>query len=308
MRPVLLEFMKCMERERIGQFRAIIVHIDGKLWDEHFQAPRIPYNIHSVSKSFMSTAVGFAVDEGLLKLDDKVVDAFPDLLPEKVCDRLGTLTLRHLLMMSSGGVKASQTNNHLKFGHYENTDWIEQYLRQPFEADPGTRFWYQSGDTYMAAVMLQKKTGMTMVEYLQSRLFDPLQIETPYWAVSPAGYNIGWTGLWLKTEDMIKWAELFRNKGKWQGRQLISPEWVADATAKHIATDDNDFNYGHEALGYGYQIWQCLDGGFRGSGLGGQHTIALPKYNATIAVSAYDVPKMHKVLELVWDIIVPELK
>ena len=308
MREILREFLSRLEDEEVGQFRSVIVHQDGKLRGEVYNAPPVPYNIHSVSKSFTATAVGFAIDEGILSLSDKVVDAFPDLLPETVSDWLGSLTLRHLLMMSSGHAQSHGQEKAVHFGFYEkNTDWLRQYLHAPIIYEPGTRFWYDSGDTYTAGVMLQKKVGMTTVEYLKSRLFDPLQIETPYWVLSPEGYNIGFTGLWLKTEDMLKLAELYRNVGSWHGRRLLSLEWAKEATSNLIATDTNHFNYGHEALGYGFQIWQCKEGGFRGSGMGGQHTIAIPKYNASIAISVYDVPKMHRVLEIFWDVVVPTL-
>ena len=303
MRREFEELLLRMHQENIAQFRAIIVNQDGKLWGEVFHSPRVPLNIHSCSKSFVSTAIGFAVEEGILTLEDKVVDAFVEYLPADVGDWLGDLSLRHLLKMSSGHAQ----ENFMNRWFVGKTDWLKQYLYQPIVCEPGSRFWYESGDTYLAGAMLQKKVGMTLVDYLKSRLFDPLQIETPFWQTSPEGYNIGWTGLWLKTEDLLKWAELFRNKGNWYGRQLISTEWVEEATSNLIRTDDNHLNYGKEALGYGYQIWRCPEDGFRAAGMGGQYSIAIPKYNACIAFSSFDLPKMHLALDIVWDVIVPAL-
>ena len=306
MRPVLKEFINRIYQDKIAQFRAVIVHKDGKLWGEVFHAPRVPYNIHSVSKSFVSTAIGFAIDEGILTLEDKVVDAFPEYLPDDVSDWLGGLKLKHLLKMSSGHTMGSIYENFMKFEHVENGDWLRQYLHQPIECEPGTRFHYQSGDTYTAGAILQKKVGMTLVEYLKSRLFDPLQIETPFWLTSPEGYNIGYTGLWLKTEDLIKLAELYRNNGNWYGRRLLSQEWVVEATSKQIDTSTGT-DQKHDTVGYGYQIWLGLDESFRGSGMGGQHTIAIPKYKTCIAFSAFDMGKETKTIDLIWEVIVPHL-
>ena len=308
MRPVLKEFMSRIYQEKIDQFRAIRVQQDGKLWGEVFHAPRVPYNIHSTSKSFTSTAVGIAIDEGILSLEDKVVDAFPEHLPEKISDRLGGLTLRHLLKMSSGHehMTSADPNRLIEYTNYSDDSWLRQYLSRDIIYEPGTQFWYESGDTYTAGAMLQKKVGMTTVEYLKSRLFDPLQIETPYWHTSPEGYNIGYTGLWLKTEDLIKLAELYRNKGDWFGRQIFSAEWAAEATSYLIATGNDDTKAGQKASGYGYQIWVMKDG-FCGSGLGGQYSIAIPKYNACIAFSAYDIPKQSIVLDIILENIVPHL-
>ena len=309
MRPELRELLRRIQEEKIGQFRGITVLQDGKLWGELYHAPKVPYNVHSAAKSFMATAIGFAIDEGVLSLEDKVVDAFPDHLPEKVSDWLGGLTLRHLLMMSSGHVEPPPDENFMKFGHVDNADWLRHFLHEPIVCEPGTRFHYQSGDTYTAGVMLQQKVGMTMVEYLKSRLFDPLQIETPYWLISPEGYNIGFTGLWLKTEDLVKWAELYRNKGVWHGRRLLSEEWVAEATSNLIAVDPTkhvaEFEYGTK--GYGYQIWMADNGAFYGAGLGGQYTLAVPSCNASIGFSAYDHPKCNTAFSLLWEIIVPAL-
>jgi len=284
---------------------------DGKLWGEVFHAPRVPYNIHSTAKTFTSTAVGFAVDEGLLSLDDKVVDAFPELMPDRIDDRLGALNLRHLLTMSSGhgeaeipGVGGVINLNHI---HYSRTDWLRQFFAKPIECEPGVRFRYESCNTYTAGAMLQKKAGMTTVEYLKSRLFEPLGIETPYWKESPEGYNIGYTGLWLRTEDMVKWAELFRNKGNWHGRQLLSPEWVADATSYHIAVDPENPSEDNAAQGYGYQIWLAKHG-YYGGGLGGQFMIAVPHCKASIGFSCYDIEKNYNAFELIWDMLVPALE
>jgi hypothetical protein len=146
---------------------------------------------------------------------------------------------------------------------------------------------------------------MTLVDYLKSRLFDPLQIETPWWQESPEGYNVGYTGMWLKTEDMIKLAELYLNEGVWHGRRLLSGEWTKEATSSLISTSQT--NKGNAAFGYGYQFWQARDNAFRGLGLGGQHAIAIPKYNACIAFSAFDQSKSDRAIDIIWELILPAL-
>jgi len=310
MNDIIKKFVKRVYSEDIKQFRAILVHKDGKMWGEAFLYPNVPVNIHSAAKSFMSTAVGIAIGEGILSLDDKPIDYFPEYLPDAVCDRLASLTLRHLLTMSSGHAQSTFMRGDkplLPLNPYDSESWIKQYLSKPIQAEPGTRFWYESGDTYTAGAMLQKKTGMTLVEYLKPRLFEPLGIETPYWVVSPNGYNISYTGLWLSVADMMKFGELYLNNGYYKVTQLIPVDWIKEATSFQIRTDDNDFNKGNETLGYGYQFWMGKDNCYRAAGLGGQHIIMLPKQNACAVISAFDIKKADLLLDVFWEEVLPFL-
>ena len=303
--------MQRVYAENIKQFRAILVHKDGRPWGSAFHCPNVPINIHSMAKSFMSTAVGIAVDEGLLSLDDKVVDFFPEFLPDNVSDWLAGLSLRHLLTMSSGHEQTTFMREEdkplLSLNPYDDESWVKQYLSKPILVKPGTRFWYESGDSYLAGAMLQKKTGMTLAEYLKPRLFDPLEIDTPYWMVSPDGYNVSYTGLWLSATDMMKFGELYLNNGRHKGFQLVSADWVSEATSNLIRTDDNGFNTGNEIFGYGYQFWRGRDDSFRAAGLGGQFVVVVPKINVCAVLSAYDIPKADLFLDIFWETVLPNL-
>ena len=317
MNPIIKLFIGRFEKEIPGVFRSIQVKKEGKLWGEAFFDNEY-IRIGSCSKSYTSTAVGIAVDEGLLSLDDKVADYFPESLPKTVDDRLGRLTLRHCLMMSSGHDYSSIPNG--KLLEYEKPDWTKQYLSKPFYYEPGEHFHYESGDTMMAAAMLYKKTGISTIDYLKPRFFDPLGIEGVYSWQTPDGQDQTAFGIHMKRRDLSKFAELYVNKGEWNGRQILSPEWVADATACHISTDvepglTGDMSgYGskvtprNERYGYGYQIWRTRYDGFcAGGGAGETLSIGLPKYNACISFTTHETPTFDVAFDLIWELILPHL-
>ena len=251
----------------------------------------------SLSKSFTSTAVGLAVAEGKLDIDDKVVTFFPDDVPASPSANLKALRVRDLLTMSTGHDTLPRLT--------EDGVWTKQFLEQPVPHQPGTRFLYNTPATYMQSAIVQKVTGQTVRDYLTPRLFAPLGIELPVWETSPQGISIGGYGLYVRTEDIAKFGQLYLQKGKWNGKQLIPAEWIAQATSKQIENDQAPSARNPDwRQGYGFQFWQCRHGAYRGDGKDGQFCIVLPKQDAVIAITA-ETRNMQQQLDLVWQHLLP---
>lgn len=254
--------------------------------------------LFSLSKSFTSTAIGLAVSEGRLSLDDTVISLFPDDLPEKVTPRLAQMQVRHLISMSTGHSK--DTTEYL----FRSPDgnWVKAFLARPVKYKPGTHFLYNTGATYMLSAIIQKTTGMKLLDYLQPRLLEPLGIEGADWETCPRGINTGGYGLRVRTEDIAKFGQLYLQKGMWNGRRLLPEGWVELASAKHINNGDNpesDWNQG-----YGFQFWRCRHNAYRGDGAFGQYCIVMPDQDAVLAITS-GLGDMQVPLNLVWEHLLP---
>jgi hypothetical protein len=257
----------------------------------------VPHMLFSLSKSFASTAAGFAVTEGLLTVDDKVVSFFPELLPADVSENLAAMRVRDLLTMTSG--HDQDTMGRIGGG---DGDWTRAFLALPVEHEPGTHFTYNSGATYMVSAIVQKVTGQTLIEYLGPRLFDPLGIDERYWESSPMGVNTGGWGYYATTETIAKFGQLYLEKGVFGGKRVIAEEWVAEATSRQVpngADPGNDWNQG-----YGYQFWRCRHNAYRGDGAFGQYCVVVPDLELVIATTSA-LTDMGAVLSLMWEHILP---
>ncbi len=294
------------------KFESIMILKHGKVVFEDWYgdaAADKPHAMHSVSKSFTATAVGMAVDEGLLKVTDKLVDFFPDKLPEEVSDNLKAVTVHDLLTMNCGHETECRRGD----------DWVESFLAHPVTKTPGTWYCYNSMGTYMLSAIVTKLTGEKIVDYLDSRLFQPLHIEKPEWQESPQGINAGGWGMFIKTEDMAKFGQLFLQKGEWNGKQLVSQEWVAEASKYQVPSvpagsrPDNVAEKGLTKenstfmLGYGYQMWMCPEGAFRADGARGQYVMVYPDADAVIAVTA-DSANLQAEQDLIYKYLFPAVK
>lgn len=262
----------------------------------------IRHAMYSVSKTFTCAAVGFAVQEGKLKVTDKVISFFPDQLPAEVTPFLEQLEVRHLLTMSVGQEKEPG------FASRATDDWMKVFLAAQITNEPGTKFHYNSLATYALSAIMQNVTGQKLLDYLQPRLFQPLGITGASWDESPQGINCGGWGLRIKTEDMAKLGLLLLQKGKWNGEQIISQSWVDEATTAHIyqnpprgVTEPSDSDWEH---GYGYQIWRCRNNAFRADGAYGQFIVMLPDKDAVIVATA-NVQDMQAELNLMWEYLLP---
>lgn len=228
---------------------------------------------HSMCKSITGMAVGLLVHEGKLSLDENIYDIF-----EQKRKPLGKLfrpeiTVEHLLTMTSG-VSFNES------GAVSGNDWLDSYLNASVDGIPGTKFQYNSMNSYVLSAIITERTGMTMEEYLRPRLFEPLGITRYMWETCPKGITKGGWGLFLCTEDMAKLGQLYLNKGKWNSQQLIPEEWVEASTTKHVDT-------GEDTFGYGYQLWmEKRPGSFEFNGMLGQNVIVYPDMDMVIATNA----------------------
>jgi CubicO group peptidase (beta-lactamase class C family) len=248
----------------------------------------------SLSKSFTSTAVGLAVAEEKLSIDDLVLKFFPDDLPSEPSANLKKMRVRDLLTMTSGH------QDEVKLDAESN--WVKAFLSHPVPHKPGTHFRYNTPGTYMLSAIVQKVTGKTVLDYLKPSLFEPLGIRSPKWDASPQGISIGGYGLFVCTEDIAKFGQLYLQGGKWKGKELIHSSWVKQATSKQVSNGRNSLHDWQQ--GYGFQFWRCRHGAFRGDGKDGQFCIVLPEQDAVIAITA-NTRDMQGALNLVWDKLLP---
>ena len=258
------------------------------------EAAEKPHVLYSLSKSFTSTAVGLAAAEGKLSVDDPVLKFFPEDAPAEPSKNLQAMRVRDLLTMSAG----HQTEP--KFS--AETPWVKSFLAHPVEHKPGTHFLYNSPGSYTLSAIVQKVTGQTTLEFLRPRLFEPLGIENPEWSTSPQGVNCGGWGLFLRTEDIAKFGQLYLQKGQWNGKQLVPAAWVEMATAKQVSNGSDPARDWDQ--GYGFQFWRCRHGAFRGDGAFGQFCIVLPEQDAVVAITA-DTKDMQAEINIVWDKLLP---
>jgi len=290
------------------EFHSFMLLRHGKVVAEGWWNPYsrdLRHSLYSLSKSFTATAVGFARAEGKLSLDDKVVSFFPNELPDSANANLQQLTVKDLLTMSVGQ-EPDPTGTVV-----QDSNWVKRFFTVLIKYQPGSRFLYNSTATYMLSAIVQKVTGEKVIDYLQPRLFDPLGITKPDWEESPQHTNTGGWGLRLKTEDIAKFAQLFLQKGKWNGKQVLPQGWVEEASTAHIIQhpeysqakrDSSDWEQG-----YGYQMWRCRNNAYRGDGAFGQYAIVLPEQDAVIAITS-ETADMQGELNLIWKILLPTMQ
>ena len=295
---VLLRMMR--ELNGLRYVNSVIILRHGRSVLEAWQAPyrrETPHQLFSLSKSFTSCAVGLAQAEGRLKITDKLISFFPEYDSCITDPRMRDATLEDLLTMRSGHLCCATKYM------YGQTDCIRAYLSSPLETEPGTRFAYDSASTYMLAAVIRQVTGENVREYLMPRLFEPLRISPGVWESCPLGINFGGWGLSLTTDDLAKFAQLLLRHGKWNGRQLLPADYLAEATRKH---SDNSMNENPDwKLGYGYQFW-ISQHGYRGDGASGQLAIVLEEKDLCIAVTSC-LSNMQELLNVFWTELIPHL-
>jgi CubicO group peptidase (beta-lactamase class C family) len=271
-------------------------HVVAEVWWAPEAADK-PHVLWSLSKSFTSTAIGLAVAEGKLSIDDRVIDFFPDEIPNEPSNNLKSMRVRDLLTMSTG----HQDEVNLK----DQTNWRRAFLSHPVPHKPGTHFRYNTPATYMLSAIVQKVTGQKVVDYLQAKLFTPLGIDPPQWDTSPEDISLGGYGLYLRTEDIAKFGQLYLQHGKWKGQQVIPEAWIMHATSKQVS-NGSDPN-GDWDQGYGFQFWRCRHNAFRGDGKDGQFCIVLPELDTVVVMTA-NTRDMAGQLNLVWEHLLPAIR
>lgn len=282
----------------VDDLHSLMVLKDGEIIYEEYAVGHDADELHtmwSASKTFTATAIGFAVQDGLVSLTDHVVDYFDStVLPKHPSKWLKEMTVYDLLIMSSGFSNGNFTPD-MRAGRM--SDPTRQTLNSEVTFKPGTKWSYNSMNSYLLSAIITKVTGQKMADYLDAKLFKPLGIRNYYWEESDEGINSGGWGLYLTTESLAKMGQFFLQRGEWDGKQLLDPEWIEDAMSPHIyqwqgrnnlseeqiaeATKYDDWN-----LGYGYQMWCCQHGAARLDGAWGQFCTILPDKNAVVVMTA----------------------
>ncbi|HEY4936190.1 MAG TPA: serine hydrolase [Puia sp.] len=272
-------------------------------WDPYKSSLR--HTLYSASKTFTSTAIGFAVTENHLKLTDKVISFFPSDLPDSISPNLAALTVRDVLIMADG----QEPEPSSIAGKSKN--WVKAFLATPIVNKPGSVFLYNSMGTFMLSAIVQKVTGQKVVDYLKPRLFDPLGITGMDWEENLMSVNTGGWGLRVKTEDMAKLGQLYLQKGVWNGIQILPAAWIEEASTEKIIQhpgmaqskkDSSDWEQG-----YCYQIWRSRHHAYRADGAFGQYIIVMPDQDVVIAIQA-ETPDMQNEINLVWDYLLPAIE
>ncbi len=287
--------------EKINTLHSFMIVRHGQVIAEGWWKPDAadkPHVLWSLSKSFNSTAVGLAIADGKLGLDDPVLKFFPAEAPSDPSENLKAMKVRDLLTMTCGH------DAELKIPDHAPT--AKQFLAHPVPHPPGTHFKYNTYGSYMLSAIVTKVTGQTTLDFLKPRLFEPLGIEAPKWDASPEGPSLGGYGLYLCTEDIAKFGQLYLQKGKWNGKQLLPEQWVEQATSKQVPNDqEGHANIGIDwKQGYGFQFWRCTHNAFRGDGRAGQLCVVIPEKDAVIAITA-DTNAFQNELNTIWDHLLP---
>ncbi len=295
----ILDFVQTADSQ-IDMMNSFILVRHGYVVAEGWWSPydaNTPHILYSLSKSFTSTAVGLAISEGKMSLDDEVLKYFPAEAPAEPSTNMKAMRVRDLLRMATGNVAEASFSGDLP--------WTRAFLSQPVPFKPGTHFLYNSPATYMLSAIVQKTTGATVLDYLKPRVFEPLAIDNPTWVMSPQGITVGAYGLSLRTEEIARFGQLYLQKGNWRGKQLVPASWVEEATARQTAngsSPNSDWDQG-----YGYQFWRSRHNTYRGDGAFGQYCMVMPEYDAVVAITS-GVRDMQAVMNLVWTKLLPAMK
>ena len=256
-------------------------------WDEEVRR-----NVYSASKSFVACAVGFAVQEGLLSIDEPLCEAFAGSLPASPCENLQNAKVRDLLTMCLGQDRAQLMGPFRPL--YEEDDWVKLALSFPFPHAPGSKFVYSNAGPYLAGMLVQRRAGCDLVQYLTPRLFAPLGIRRPTWEVDPLGNTFGSSGLMLTLSELHRFGLFCLQKGNWEGKQLLDAAWLKECTRPQSAAP------------YGYFFWMGEKNSFRADGKNGQLSIAFPEKEAVVTVVS-ESRHVPLIFRAIYDTIWPQL-
>jgi CubicO group peptidase (beta-lactamase class C family) len=301
----IMDFLNAIDTGKI-EIHSFIFMRHGKIvaegwWNPY--GPELKHLMYSASKTFAATGIGLAVTENKLKLTDRVVSFFPASLPDTLSEFMKIMTVKDLLTMSTGQDAEPR--------RMQNDDWVRSFLADVPAYKPGTVFKYNNTATFMLSAIVQQVTGETLFDYLQPRIFKPLEMKGLDWDLNPQGINLGMIGLRLRTEDMAKFGQLLLQNGEWNGKQLIPKSWISEATSfkikslggnEKIAPELNDWTQG-----YCYQMWRGRNNSVRLDGMAGQFVILVPDKDAIIVMTA-NAQNTQKELDLVWKYLLPAIR
>jgi len=275
-------FLKEVQHEKT-EMHGVMAARDGKVFLEGYWSPfdkTVPHSCHSMGKSYTCTALGIAVTEGLVSMDDRIADIFAgeirkwDIHQTEMFERL---TVKHVTTMTNGMKTMSRLTD----------DWLRAYLENPVVYEPGTKFYYNTAGSCLLAVIVEKVTGKDVFTYLSEKLFCKIGIDpsTMIWLKFHDGY-VAEPGLFSLTENNLRLGILYSNYGEWEGEQIIDRQWMRDAMSLQIDNSDNADPHEDGRVGYGYQLWMCtLPGAYRFDGGQGQYVIMLPEKKIVVAIN-----------------------
>lgn len=310
---------------------AIMVVKDDQVLGKHFFHEEMDRNVYSIAKSFTCSAIGMLVEEGRMKVTDKAVDYFPEIVAKlaenKVTDpdgskhgmdsRWNDVTLEHLMTMTSGHGEPYFMAVNRKYLRGENEEkpeqavmdeWLLYAFSRPMAYQPGEKFVYGNLAPYVAGRMVEKVVGMTLLDFLYERLWKPLDVKKPKWETDNVGHTFPASSLYLGIEDMIKFGQVYLGKGEYKGIRYLPESWVEIATSNILPSDviNPTGNAPEERQGYGYYFWQNSGDGYRAYGKEGQLIIILPSKNTVIATQGRH-RDAQQVFDAVKEFIYPQL-
>lgn len=290
----------------------------GKTTAQHFWMEDQARNIYSATKSITSLAVGFAVSEGLLSTDEYIVDCFHGELPDTVSDELKEMRVEHLLTMTLGFDKQYLMGMQREELFKTTPDWVRYSLSRPFAHHPGTTFLYTGIGPYLAGVLVARRSGMDVIDYLMPRLFEPLGIARPQCERCPQGYFFGAGGMFMSCEDLSRVGQMILDRGMYEGKRIIAESWIERMSTMFAHQDvpdtsllpEGEANFhihliqaeDDEELGnhYGYFFW-IIDNKrlFLARGKYGQFCVIDRAHDAVITITADEHTDPHMILRLI---------
>lgn len=292
------EFIKDCERLKLG-IDSFMLLKNGTVVSEGYHKPysaESPHVMYSMSKSITATALGYAISEGKVNLDDSISKYFPEY------DKNGknkAVTVKHLVTMTAGKMIGMAKNRHHK-------DWIKIFFDAPFIAKPGKLYLYTNDNFYILSALLSRVYGETLVDFLYPRLFKPLDIKKPVWEVDDFGYAAGGWGLYMSIEDQAKIMYCYSQYGVYNGKQVLPRDWIEQATAYQVPTVKK--GQIDVRKGYGYGFWRtAIPDTYRAYGLHGQlgyvfsHRDTVLVINSGISKDALISAEVVKLYKHLWD-------
>lgn len=264
------------------EIHGLMVLRHDKVIAEHWWYPyaaQYKHAMYSSTKTYTAVAIGFAVQEGLVKVSDRVIDIFPDLVPEHPAPELERLTVKHLLSMTAGH----------KNTRYDGAgdELVRNFLAMDYSHEPGTYFTYNVTCSHMLSQIITRVTGETIYDYLKPRLFEPLGLsEDIFWEMDLSGRNLGNGGMHSRTSDMAKFGLFLKNGGKVNGKQIIDPAWIKEMTTTHIVQENTKGTVDDGTSGYGYQTWMGGHDSYRAIGASNQVILVVPGSDVVVAAQS----------------------
>lgn len=300
----IINFINSYRKDK-HELHSVMIIRHGKVIAEGWWSPysaTMKHSMYSVSKSWTSTAIGFAVDEKKLAVTDKVISFFPEYKDLADKPYIQDLTIKDLLTMSVGHEK----DQSLKV--FGSAVWARGFFEAPIAKQPGTTFLYNTPGSYMLSAIITKVTGLSVLDYLKPRLFEPLGITGVDWESNMQGVNAGGVGFRDKTEDMAKLGMTYLYKGKFNGKQVLSEAWVNEATSKQILQNAAATQVQRDSSdwlqGYGYQFWRCRHNAFRADGAFGQYIVMMPEQDAIVVITSESLD-LQDDLNMIWRNLLP---